>query len=135
VLRRPFPEKTMTPVLDDLMEIILFVQDMPRQVSFYRDQLGLTVKEPAGLDDYSSAYWVEFVTGPCTLVLHGGGQRRLGADAPKIVFRVADLEAARDALAARGVQLGPSRTPAPGVHVCDGTDPEGNHFSLEQRSP
>jgi predicted enzyme related to lactoylglutathione lyase len=125
----------MTSLLDGLMEVILFVHDMPGQVSFYRDQLGLTVKEPAGLADYATAYWVEFDTGPCTLVLHGGGQRRLGPDSPKFVFRVADLEAARDALSARGVQLGPSRTPAPGVRVCDGADPEGNHFSLEQRSP
>jgi predicted enzyme related to lactoylglutathione lyase len=124
----------MTPILDGLMEVILFVQNMPAQVAFYHDQLGLAIKEPAGLDDYASAYWVEFATGPCTLVLHGGGQRRLGADSPKFVFRVADLEAARDALAARGVQLGPSRVPAPGVLVCDGADPEGNHFSLEQRT-
>jgi catechol 2,3-dioxygenase-like lactoylglutathione lyase family enzyme len=124
----------MTAILDSLMEVILFVQDMPAQVAFYRDQLGLTVREPAGLDDYASAYWVEFDTGPCTLVLHGGGQRRLGPDSPKFVFRVAALEAARADLLARGVQLGPSRTPAPGVSVCDGADPEGNHFSLEQRS-
>jgi catechol 2,3-dioxygenase-like lactoylglutathione lyase family enzyme len=124
----------MTPTLDGLMEVILFAQDMQRQVEFYRDRLGLAVKEPAGLDNYASAYWVEFATGPCTLVLHGGGQRRIGADAPKVVFRVADLEAARAALLARGVELGPSRSPAPGVHVCDGADPEGNHFSLEQRA-
>jgi catechol 2,3-dioxygenase-like lactoylglutathione lyase family enzyme len=123
----------MPPVLDGLMEVILHVQDMQRQVEFYRDRLGLAVREPAGLADYAHVYWVEFETGACTLVLHGGGQRRFGPDAPRFVFRVGDLETARAALVERGVELGPARSPAPGVHVCDGADPEGNHYSLEQR--
>lgn len=34
-------------------------------------------------------------------------------------------------MAANGVELGEVRTPAPGVEVCDGRDPEGNPFSVE----
>ena len=115
----------------DLMEVILYVEDMNKQVAFYRDSMGLKVKEPKSIADFKHVYWVELETGACTLVLHGGGRRRLGADTPKIVFRVADIEAARRELLARGVQVGEVRSPAPGVQVCDGKDPEGNPFSIE----
>lgn len=123
----------MAGLVGRLMEVILYVADMPGQVSFYRDRLGLAVKYPAGQADYSTEYWVEFETGGCTLVLHGGGPKRLGADAPKVVFSVADIHAARAALAERGVTLGEVRSPAPGVLVADGADPEGNQFSIETK--
>jgi predicted enzyme related to lactoylglutathione lyase len=120
-------------LVGNLMEVILYVQDMSAQVAFYRDTLGLKVKEPQGITDFRDLYWVELETGECTLVLHGGGQRRLGQDAPKIVFRVADIQVARGELLRRGVQIGEVRSPAPGVLVCDGRDPEGNAFSIEAR--
>jgi catechol 2,3-dioxygenase-like lactoylglutathione lyase family enzyme len=120
--------------LGGLMEVILYVQAMDSQVSFYRDVLGLRVTEPAGMRDLSQAYWVELETGACTLALHGGGQRRFGADAPKIVFRVRDVQAARAELLGQGVPMGEIRSPSPGVLVCDGLDPEGNRFSVESRS-
>ena len=115
------------------MEVILYVQDMGAQVSFYRDMLGLEVKEPRGESEWASIHWVELDTGSCTLALHAGGQRRLGNDAPKIVFRVSDVLAARQGLVRRGVPMGEVRSPAPGVQVADGVDPEGNRFSIESR--
>lgn len=118
-------------LVGELMELILYVEDMQAQVAFYRDVLGLRVQYPQDTTDFRDAYWVELATGACTLVLHGGGQRRLGADAPKIVFRVADIAAARSELLQRGAPLGAIRLPAPGVLVCDGTDPEGNKFAIE----
>ena len=121
------------PIAGELMEVILYVQDMGAQVSFYRDLLGLKVKEPPGQDDWADVHWVEMETGACTLALHAGGQRRLGDDAPKIVFHVADVPAARQALLRRGVPMGEIRSPAPGVQVADGADPEGNRFSIESR--
>jgi predicted enzyme related to lactoylglutathione lyase len=116
------------------MEVILYVQDMNAQIAFYRDRLGLEVKEPTGVEDFSQVYWVELDTGPCTLVLHGGGQGRIGRDAPKIVFRVADIHSARKFLLERGVKVGEPRSPAPGVWVCDGLDPEENSFSIESQA-
>jgi catechol 2,3-dioxygenase-like lactoylglutathione lyase family enzyme len=116
------------------MEVILYVQDMNAQVAFYRDKLGLPVTSPQELADYSREFWVTLGTGACILVLHGGGKRRLGEDAPKIVFRVGDIEAARRELVNREVSLGEVRSPAPGVWVCDGADPEGNKFSIESHS-
>lgn len=122
------------PVVGELMEVILYVQDMNAQVAFYRNKLGLALISPAGVSDFTHEFWVTLDTGACTLVLHGGGQRRLGADAPKIVFRVTDVEAARRELVARGVALSEARSPAPGVWVCDGADPEGNKFSIESHT-
>ena len=67
----------------ELMEVILYVQDMGAQVSFYRDVLGLRVVEPQGAGDWAGVHWVELDTGSCTLALHAGGQRRQGEDAPR----------------------------------------------------
>ena len=117
----------------ELAEVILYVQDMKTQVSFYRDKLGLTVKAPQGLKDFNEVFWVEMDTGLCTLALHGGGKRRLGEDAPKLVFRVKDIQAMRNEFSKKGVPLGEIRSPVPEVYVCDGVDPEGNKFSLETR--
>ena len=50
-----------------------------------------------------------------------------------MVFRVADVPAARQELIRRGVAMGEMRSPAPGVQVSDGADPEGNRFSIESR--
>jgi predicted enzyme related to lactoylglutathione lyase len=124
---------TTVAIVGELMEVILYVQDMGAQVSFYRDVLGLEVKEPLDRGDWTGVHWVELETGSCTLALHVGGQRRLGADAPKIVFRVSDVPAARQQLVQRGVPMGEIRSPAPGVQVADGVDLEGNRFSIESR--
>lgn len=118
-------------MIHGVLHVILYVQEMDVQVRFYRDVLGLPIKFPAGLSSYAEEFWVEFDTGQCSLVLHGGGQKRLGADTPKVAFSVRDIQAARAALLARGVQIGEMRSPAPGVQVCDGFDPEGNPFSLD----
>jgi predicted enzyme related to lactoylglutathione lyase len=113
------------------MEVILYVQDMHAQVRFYRDTLGLAVSYPQGRDDYHDQSWVTFSSGACTLALHGGGQRRQGEDTPMVVFRVADIQSARQTLVAQGVMVGEIFTAAPGVQVCHFHDPEGNPVALE----
>jgi predicted enzyme related to lactoylglutathione lyase len=114
-----------------LIEIIVYVQDMNAQVAFYRDNFGLQVTYPAGLAEYGKEFWVTLDSGACLLALHAGGKQRLGEDAPKLVFGVDDIHIARDELLGRGVKVGEARSPAPGVWVCDGLDPEGNKFSIE----
>ena len=114
-----------------LGEVILYVEDMKKQIAFYRGVLGLSVIEPTGDFDPENAYWVLFDSGACRLALHGGGQRRFGEDAPKFVFFVDDIHATRAALLDAGVPAGDVRSPAPGVAVVDCTDPEGNVFSIE----
>ena len=117
--------------LGELMEVILYVEDMNAQVSFYRDKLGLNVKSPQDTEDYSEVFWVELDSGPCTLALHAGGKRRFGEDAPKFVFNVGDILAVRQALVDQDIPMDEVRSAAPGVWVCDGVDPEGNKFSIE----
>ena len=118
-------------LISGLMEVILYVEDMNTQVTFYNQKLGIDVNHPKDTKDYSIQMWVTLNTGMCSLALHGGGKRRLGEDAPKIVFRVDDILLAREELTQRGVQLGEVRSAAPDVWVCDGMDPEGNKFSIE----
>ena len=120
----------MSPV-GELMEVILYVEDMDAQVSFYRDKLGLQLKFPKEATNYGEEFWVELDSGACSLALHAGGKRRFGADAPKIVFRVGDILAARQELLDQDVELGEIRSATPGVWVCDAVDPEGNKFSIE----
>jgi catechol 2,3-dioxygenase-like lactoylglutathione lyase family enzyme len=118
-------------IIGELMEIIIYVQDMNKQVSFYRDKLGFEVINPKESEDYGKEFWVELSTGACSLALHAGGKGRIGTDAPKFVFRVEDILAARQYLLSQQVEMGEIRSAAPGVWVCDGADPEGNNFSIE----
>jgi predicted enzyme related to lactoylglutathione lyase len=124
---------TTVAIAWEIMEVFLYVQDMGAQVSFYRDLLGLEVREPLNQDDWTGVHWVELETCSCTLALHADGQLRLGADAPKIVFRVLDVPAACRQLVQRGVPMSEIGSPVPGVHVADGVDPEGNRFSIKSR--
>ena len=61
-------------------------------------------------------------------------RRRIGPDAPKIVFRVEDANAVREELLARGVEVGKLRADVPGKLICDGVDPEGNKFAIESEA-
>lgn len=117
-----------------LIEVILYVQDMNKQVAFYRDNFELPVLYPAGLADYSQEVWVVLDTGTCKLALHGGGQKRPGDNTPMLVFGVADIHATRTILLARGVQLQEVFSAAPGVWVCHGVDAEGNPLAIEAHS-
>jgi catechol 2,3-dioxygenase-like lactoylglutathione lyase family enzyme len=118
-------------MIKGLLEIILYVQDMPKMVRFYRDILGLKISPTFKGQDVTDLYWVTFETGDCSLALHGGGKGNKGIDAPKIVFNVDNVPAAREILCKQDVVLGDIRSPAPGIQVCDGKDPEGNSFSIE----
>jgi len=118
--------------LTGLMEVILQVKDMNIQVEFYRDRLGLKVTYPQGVVDYANESWVTFETGRCILALHSGGRTRHGeTPSHRIVFEADDIQAARNKLLHRGVQVGEVRSPAPGVQVVDGRDPEGNVYAIE----
>jgi lactoylglutathione lyase len=112
-------------VLGPLSEVIVHVDDMAREVAFYRDVLGLEI-------DIESDDWTTFATGMCTLALHGGG--RIGTHNVRVNFGVDDLDAVRAALRERGVETTEVRQPVPGILVADVRDPEGNVISLEERA-
>jgi predicted enzyme related to lactoylglutathione lyase len=117
---------------EGLIEVILYVQDMHRQVTFYRDIIGLEITYPAGLRDYTGENWVTFATGGCSLALHSGGQGRQSADTPMIVFGVEDIQSAWRELQAKGLDIGQVFSAAPGVWVAHAKDPEGNPIAIEQ---
>lgn len=117
-------------ITQGLAKIILYVKDMNKQVIFYRDLLGLEVKEPLGLTDYSDRIWVEWETGQCSLAFHFDPDKQLGKDRPKLVFKVADIEVVHQALTKQGVELSQINSRPGGIQVADGWDPEGNLFSI-----
>jgi predicted enzyme related to lactoylglutathione lyase len=118
-----------------LKEVILYVENMNSQVLFYKDKMGLEVDYPKDTDNLENEKWVVFQTGPCRLALRSGGRCRLGEDAPKMVFEVEDLPKIREELIRRGVPLNEIWSPAAGIFVSDGVDPEGNSFSIESAEP
>ena len=105
----------------ELVEVVVYTEDMARATAFYRDLLGL---EP----DFESEHWTTFRTGACTLALHAGSA------APDPTFQVVDATVERTRLAAAGVEVTEIREPAPGLKVFDARDPDGNRFSIESRA-
>jgi len=114
------------PPVEAMSEIILYVEDMDRMVAFYEAAFGL--EQTGGAPEHG---FVRFDAGECDLCLHAGRDGDVGAYAPKVVFAVADLEAARAHLETFDITLGEVRSPAPDTRVVDGRDPEGNKFSIE----
>lgn len=115
-----------------LIEVILYVKDMNKMVLFYRDALDLPLSNP-DIREHAKEDWVTYESGNCRLALHSGGDGNIGQDAPKIVFRVQDINSARFQLLELGVAASEIRSPAPGIFICDAKDPEGNPFSIEQQ--
>jgi catechol 2,3-dioxygenase-like lactoylglutathione lyase family enzyme len=110
----------------ELAEVVFYVRDMRRAVSFYRDTLGLEVAR-------ESDGWTTFHTGACTLALHASEHREPGRAEPDPTFLVSDATAERARLAVAGVDVTELREPVAGVQVFDARDPDGNRFSLESR--
>ncbi|MGH9748558.1 MAG: VOC family protein [Candidatus Polarisedimenticolia bacterium] len=115
---------------------VVFVSDMKRAVSFYRDLLGVPVR-------FESPGWTEFATGGATLALHvaGGtvaqvealqhlpaGRCRPGLGVPRL-----------DAFHARMVERGvPCRQPPRetfGARVAEYSDPDGLAISVGEHPP
>jgi predicted enzyme related to lactoylglutathione lyase len=111
----------------ELVEVVLYVRDMERSISFYRDTLGLEL-------DFESAHWTTFKTGACTLALHATERREPGSGEPDPTFLVPDADAERERLAGAGIEVTEIREPVGGTRVFDATDPEGNRFSIESKS-
>lgn len=115
---------------------MLYVSDLARMVAFYRDGAGLTAL-PNRLGDG----WVEFDAGGARFALHAipphiaagiaiDDPAKAREETPiKLIFEVADLDAARTQLARHGAQL----MPVSAWGACDGVDPEGNVFQLVAR--
>ena len=111
------------------MEIILYVQDMNSEVRFYRDVLGLSIKYPKGLEDYTDQMWVEFDLGETTLALHGGADETPNT-LHELVFRVENVARAREMIIAAGIKMSDIRELEDGSPIAAGRDPAGHRFSI-----
>ncbi len=114
--------------------IVIYVSDMQRSVSFYRDILGLPMK-------FTSPGWTEFDTGTTTFALHRAmnqGQQEQGqrssAGHASPGFIVDDLQAAYETLKAQDVHfsLPPQKQPS-GISLAVLHDPDGLGITLQQR--
>jgi CreA protein len=86
--------------LGPLDHVYYWVSDMDRAVRFYEEAVGLSLVRR---DDSN---WAEFDAGPARLALHAAIEGRpMAPGGATAVFRVEDLDAARTALEARGVEF------------------------------
>jgi len=120
--------------------IILFAKDMEKMSTFYEVIIGLRrVETPDDSDDF-----VVLDAGGVRLCLHRIPEqyaRDIEISSPpvaregtplKICFHSSNVRHARGVLESRGAMLGPVREFG-SLHLCDGTDPEGNVFQLSNR--
>lgn len=119
----------MALIKNSNFEIILYVQDMNAEVRFYRDVLGLPLRYPKDLKDYSDEIWVEFSVGDATLALHGGADST-PQDDHEIIFMVDNVARAREMIIAAGTEMGEIRDLEDGSPIAEGKDPDGHRFSI-----
>ena len=105
---------------------IIFVSDMDRAVSFYRDVLGLPLK-------FQSPGWTEFVTDGATLALHPakeavagpGGSEELPAGRCRPGLSVPDLDEFHNRMVESDVKCIEEPKDVFGVRVAVYLDPDG----------
>ncbi|HEY9786074.1 MAG TPA: VOC family protein [Candidatus Obscuribacterales bacterium] len=123
--------------LSNISYVIVYVQDTEKALPFYRDKLGMKVKQ-------AEPGWVELETGHTTLALHSleKGHKHPGKidGLPVVVFNVDNIYDSRDALKQRGVEFKdePKVVCEAGDHegMCTNFyDPDGNLYSLFAMQP
>jgi predicted enzyme related to lactoylglutathione lyase len=101
------------------------VSDIGRAIEFYRDVLGF---EKQGLDNQA---WVEFDVAGTTFGVGNFEQVGKPGSAQSLAVEVDDIAAAREQLAARGVEATePFETPVCFISMI--SDPDGNQICLHQ---
>jgi catechol 2,3-dioxygenase-like lactoylglutathione lyase family enzyme len=104
--------------------VYFFVSDMDRAVAFYRDVLELELGHRSGEE------WAQLGAGSIQLGLHGAGSGPVRTGGT-LAFTVADLEAAKVKLIARGVVVGhEGGGEGLGPRFVEFNDPDGNVLAL-----
>jgi predicted enzyme related to lactoylglutathione lyase len=111
------------------IQIILYVKNMAEEVHFYRDVLGLSIRYPQNLADYSDQMWVELEIGDATLALHGGAAE-IPQEDHEIVFTVDDIVHARERIVEAGIHMREIRPLEDGAPISEGKDPDGHRFAI-----
>jgi len=126
-----------------LAHLCLTTNDLDRQIRFYRDQLGLTVKFRFAAAD-GSIFGVYVAMGDTTFVEffdQAGASKQWGDGSTPgpitegsryghFCLEVTGLPALREQLIARGVDIGPIRTGMDGSFQAWLADPDGNRIEL-----
>jgi catechol 2,3-dioxygenase-like lactoylglutathione lyase family enzyme len=125
---QPTPVARRAPGVTGLARTILYVKDWEASLRFYTQVLGIP---PAAPPDPG---WAELAPGGGSLCLHEGRASDLPtAGVCAVGLAVEDFDAARAALEADGVELGPTSSPCEGVRIAEFRDPSGNALYLEGR--
>lgn len=117
----------------DIAYAVIFVSDMSRSVSFYRDVVGLPLK-------FESPEWTEFSTGPATVALHRADSTAepVGAKAPGTCrpgFSVPDLDDFHRRMLEAAVECSQSPRDVFGSRIAQYVDPDGLQFSVSESRP
>lgn len=117
--------------------VIVFVSDMKRSVSFYRDVLGLSLK-------FETPGWTEFTTEGATLALHATEETSPEEDRPDMEppgrcrpgLNVPNLDEFHVRMVENGVNCVQKPTITFGTRIAQYLDPDGLAISVseEQRS-
>jgi predicted enzyme related to lactoylglutathione lyase len=118
-------------VCPSLSRVILYVKDIPRVAAFYEAFFGMKRIAPA------ETGWLELEspTGGCLIALHQASKAQKSGAAVKLVFGVQDVQAFKDASAARGLKFGPVHVVGKGFghEFANAKDPAGNSISISSR--
>jgi lactoylglutathione lyase len=118
----------------ELRLAIVFVSDMKRSVTFYRDTVGLPLR-------FESTHWTEFETGEATLALHlaevaGESDRSKATPEPpgscRPGFRVADIAGFHRRMTEKRVPCLQEPKLTFGVQIAQYADPDGLPFSVSE---
>ena len=115
---------------------IIFVSDMKRSMSFYRDVVGLTLR-------FESPVWMEFDTGGATVALHksdspadGRSDHRLEpAGCCRPGFSVPDLDTFHRRMVESDVTCIREPEEEFGARIAQYADPDGLVFSVSEDRP
>jgi predicted enzyme related to lactoylglutathione lyase len=107
--------------------VVVFVADMDRAITFYRDTLGIVI---AGGED-PHPVWNELETEPVTVALFANTDSA-GSNA-SIGIAVDDVQAAVDELRASGHAVAMDTIETPVCFMATMHDPDGNTLILHQR--
>lgn len=127
-----------SPFIDNLLDnaqavnTILYCQNWPEAVAFYRDRLGLRVA-------FENAWFVEFEVLPGAFLSVADAARSsieaAGGRGLTITLRVPDADRIHARLEAAGLDVGPVTQHAWGARVTYLHDPEGNRLEFWSPSP
>jgi len=126
-----------------IVATVLFVRDLERSLTFYRDTLGLEVQESdahsAGFQ-MADIYFILLDTSAAASLIGSEEQdlkkRIEGGPRGLLAAEVKDVDAAYEELAARGVMFRRPPTNQPwGMRTAHFADPEGNLWEINQPIP